>query len=551
LENVFQGEPEDVADTTDIDKAVDFITTAMGTAGSEKLKLALDVGKYLLDAFFDGDGQAFSSRSSHSPSFSSLCSDGRLADVKGGRKTLSNYVRVHVLTESLPPETSGLGLSHRIKLLPAEPADQQRIALRAAAENWTARRVGLAVQDAARKRSGKRTQESVLPAVEFAMNVSHSTRRLSEEQLSDVPSDDIRWIYGRLLEAAEKLADSIENIEADWEGRGESRSLHMNDEYVAVDADKLDDLIEELTGVRLEEPEASPDELRRRLERLEGRLEAGLSPRHPATEQWWLDFKNRIDGNVGTTPPPSPVPTVTAGRPTGQGKQKRQSLAVKYQPRRFDQVVGNQSAITKLVSVLSPWPRRAILIHGPTGTGKTTLARIWARAFLCQGNRPNGIEPCETCSKCVESGINRREVWGRCIEEVGAATFGNAKHAAQDVWDYLHRQLDVLIVNEADRLLIYQQQFLDYLDEDQDRPLIFCTADIGKFDDQFLGRCIRVETVALSELEMVGHIQRVGGSEGVPFSEEKAIKLLAGMSPKSRSQVRDVMMELEAHVGRR
>lgn len=536
--------------TSDIDAAVDFINTVFGKAGSDKLDRALEVGKYLLDNLFDGDSQAFSSRSASSPSFSALCSDGRLADLSGGRKTLSNYVRVHILTERLPPETSTLGLSHRIKLLPAEPADQRRIAVRAAAGKWTARRVGQAVQDAARQRKGERTQESVTPAVQWTMNISHSTRRLKEEPLAEVPADDIQWIYRRLLEAAELLADSIENIEADWKARGESRSLHPDSEFIAVDPDKLDELIEEMTGVRLDEPESLPDELRRRLERLEGRLVAGLSAGSSATATWWSDFKTRIDGGAGPASKTSVAMAAEVVRPARRGDQKVQSLAEKYRPRRFDNVVGNRSAITKLASVLSPWPRRAILIHGPTGTGKTTLARIWARAYLCQGERPNGIEPCQSCRKCKESGLNRRQVWGRCIEEIGAATFGNPKHAAQVLDDHLHRQHDVLIVNEADRLLIHQQQFLDYLDEDQDHPLIFCTADIGKFDGQFLGRCIRIETEAISQADMVAHIQWVGTAEGTPLSGDEATKLLDGMSPTARSQVRDVMMELEPHVGR-
>ena len=78
-----------------------------------------------------------------------------------------------------------------------------------------------------------------------------------------------------------------------------------------------------------------------------------------------------------------------------------QVLARKWRPQTFDAVVG-QDAITRTLrnALASGRIAHAYLFAGPRGIGKTTTARLLARALLCTAR--TGPEPCGKCAVCVE-----------------------------------------------------------------------------------------------------------------------------------------------------
>jgi DNA polymerase-3 subunit gamma/tau len=84
-------------------------------------------------------------------------------------------------------------------------------------------------------------------------------------------------------------------------------------------------------------------------------------------------------------------------------------LANKYRPRTFAEVVGQESEARVIKAVIAKrWRPSAILANGPFGTGKTTFARLIARAMLCndpkygEGQTPDEhpYEPCGICQDC-------------------------------------------------------------------------------------------------------------------------------------------------------
>src|SRR5437899_9347934 len=79
-----------------------------------------------------------------------------------------------------------------------------------------------------------------------------------------------------------------------------------------------------------------------------------------------------------------------------------QVLARKWRPQTFEAVVG-QDAITRTLrnALVSGRIAHAYLFAGPRGIGKTTTARLLARALLCPDR--SGPEPCGTCTVCVEA----------------------------------------------------------------------------------------------------------------------------------------------------
>ena len=99
-----------------------------------------------------------------------------------------------------------------------------------------------------------------------------------------------------------------------------------------------------------------------------------------------------------------------------------QVLARKYRPAAFDTVVG-QDAITRTLrnALASGRIAHAYLFAGPRGVGKTTTARLLARALLCPERK--GAEPCGACAACGDAaaGVDIIEIDGasnRGIEEI-------------------------------------------------------------------------------------------------------------------------------------
>jgi len=172
------------------------------------------------------------------------------------------------------------------------------------------------------------------------------------------------------------------------------------------------------------------------------------------------------------------------------------SLYHKYRPNTFDEVVGNGDAINYLKEVLADDKNlipNVFLLHGPTGCGKTTIARIIA----------NELE----CSKEDFNEINTANFRG--IDSVREIIRNSKYHS-------LHGDVRVWLIDESHKLTGDAQNALLKLLEDPPAHsyFILCTTEPEKLLNTVKGRCMQLQMKPLNENQMFTLLRRVVKEEG-------------------------------------
>ena len=206
-----------------------------------------------------------------------------------------------------------------------------------------------------------------------------------------------------------------------------------------------------------------------------------------------------------------------------------QALYRRWRAQTFGEIVGQEAVVQTLRNaVRSNQVAHGLLFVGPRGTGKTSMARIVAKALNCT-NLVDG-EPCDTCEACVSI----RE--GRALDVIEMDAASNNK--VEDIRDFLPRvatvpgslRRKVFIVDEVQRIKEGWDLLLRTLEEPPDHvAFIFCTTDASQVRPAVLSRIQRFDFRPLSVAQIEGKLQRVLAAEG-RAADDDAIALIARLA---------------------
>lgn len=203
------------------------------------------------------------------------------------------------------------------------------------------------------------------------------------------------------------------------------------------------------------------------------------------------------------------------------------SLASRYRPQSFAEVVGQKLAATALsraAEKASPAP--AYLLSGTRGVGKTTIARIFAKALNCE-NGP-GPEPCNVCGACARiTAGNHVDVME--IDGASNTSVEDVRALRENIgFAPMEGRFKIFIVDEAHMLSKSAfNALLKTLEEPPPRAVfIFATTEAHKFPATIISRCQHFVFRHLPESEIFDHLCAILRKENAVF-DEKAVRLLA------------------------
>jgi DNA polymerase-3 subunit gamma/tau len=217
-------------------------------------------------------------------------------------------------------------------------------------------------------------------------------------------------------------------------------------------------------------------------------------------------------------------------------------LARKWRPQRFEEVVGQRHVAVTLTNALrTDRVSHAYLFAGPRGIGKTSMARILAKALNCeQGPAP---EPCNACATC------RSITEGHCLDVLeidGASNRGidDVRQLRESVkYAPASTRAKVYIIDEVHMLTADAFNALLKTLEEPPRHVyfVFATTEPLRVPPTILSRCQRHDFGRLTLEELAGNLRRIVDAEGLQIDDD-ALRLIAR---KGEGSVRDTLTLLD------
>lgn len=224
-----------------------------------------------------------------------------------------------------------------------------------------------------------------------------------------------------------------------------------------------------------------------------------------------------------------------------------QALYRKYRPQGWAEVVGQQHVVQTLRNaIVADRVAHAYLFAGPRGTGKTTLARLLAKAVNCQ-NEDKSKRPCNECDYCRAVSENRF----LDLIEIDAAS-NTSVDDVRDLRDKINfaptqGKFKIYIIDEVHMLSTAAfNALLKTLEEPPPHAIfVLATTEIHKIPATVLSRCQRHEFRRVPVDEIVANLKRIVTAENIQADDE-ALALIARQSAGGMRDAQSLLDQLSS-----
>ena len=227
-------------------------------------------------------------------------------------------------------------------------------------------------------------------------------------------------------------------------------------------------------------------------------------------------------------------------------------LARKYRPQSFAELIGQDAMVTTLGNAIARGRiAHAFLLTGVRGVGKTSTARLIAKALNCVGPDGTGaptIDPCGICEPCVAIAEGRHI---DVIEMDAASHTGvdNVREIIEAVrYSSVSARYKIYIIDEVHMLSKGAfNALLKTLEEPPEHvKFIFATTEVGKVPVTVLSRCQRFDLRRIPAQLLAAHFAEVARREGVE-AEEEAVQVIARAAEGSARDGLSILDQAIAH----